>query len=156
METSIDRTLTHAHRYALCFMGVHHNTVDMINVIHSVSGCHAGAGLIQCEDIYQDELWVIPANFDKGRAGVPPHILYSSGPRGLEEEMLSSLFCCSKTVMKEEVLMCGSVKATHLVFLTNLKRDCFKQLQQQKSQKKLKIWLAEKFSDEKNTGETHR
>lgn len=41
--------------------------------------------------------------------------------------------------MKEVVLMCGSVKATHLVILTNLKRDCFKQLQQQKKKKITKI-----------------
>lgn len=31
-------------------------------------------------DFYQNELWVIPANFDDGRTSVPPHVLHSSGP----------------------------------------------------------------------------
>lgn len=29
---------------------------------------------------YQDELREIPANFDEGRTGVSPHVLYSPGP----------------------------------------------------------------------------
>lgn len=41
---------------------------------------------------YQYELREIPANFDERRTGVPPHVLYSPGPRHLESEIIVKEF----------------------------------------------------------------
>lgn len=59
---------------------------------------------------------------------MPPHVLYSSGPRCLEVKISAVSLFLLLAINDEEVPIFGSVKATHLVFLTDLKCDCFKQL----------------------------
>lgn len=58
------------------YFQVHINTIHQLKAgtMFFISNCH----------IYQNELWVISANLDDGRTGVPPHVIYRPGSRSLK------------------------------------------------------------------------